>query len=134
MGEQDLASPELFLAELGHGVGWPGGEADHPAVRGGDAEHQALLLRVAVLRPQLGVGQEDAGAGPDRQAGVVHQAGDGVVHRDDVELQRGGDAGLVLLRPVQSHRPGHQHQAVLLAVAPVVDLLKHLRSLSRFGF
>ena len=93
-------------------------------MRGRDAQHQTLLLRVPVLGPQLGVGDEHTGAGPDPQPGVVHQARDGVVHRRDLELQRGGDAGLVLVRPVQPHGPGHQHQPVLQAVAPVVKVLE----------
>ena len=92
----------------------------------GDAEHQTLLLSVAVLSPQLGVGQEDAGARPDRQPGVVHQARDGVVHRGDPQLQRGGDAALVLVRPVQADGPRHQHQAVSQAVAAVVEILEIL--------
>ena len=95
-------------------------------MRGGDAEHQTLGLRVPVLRPQLAVGDRDAGAGPDPQPGVVHQPRDGVVHRRDPQLQRGGDAALVLVRPVQADGPRHQHQAVSQAVAAVVEILEIL--------
>ena len=127
VGKYHLVGLQLLLGELGHRVGRPGGEADHAAVRGGDGEGQTLVRAVHVHRAQLRVGDDQAGARPHRQPRVVDQPGDGVVDRSDLDLQGGGDAGLVLVRPVQSHRPRHQDEAVEAGVGAVMKVLQHTR-------
>ena len=124
MGKKHLVGLQLFLSELGDWVGGSGGQAHHPAVGRGDAEGQVLVLAVHVHRPQLRVGHHHAGARPDDEPGVVDQSGDGVVDRSDLDLQRGGNTDLVLVRPVEPLGPGHQDEGVQTGVAPVVNILE----------
>ena len=131
MSEEHLALRQLRLGELGHGVGGPGGEAHHAAVRARDAEGKVSVRAVAVHRAEVGVGDGEARAGHHHQAGVVDQPRDGVIDRGDLELEAGGDAGLVLVGPLEPRGPGHQHQAVLRGVAAVVNILKHRLDKSR---
>ena len=123
MGEEHLVLGQMLLRELGHGVGGAGGEADHAAVGARDAEGQVGVGAVTVLRPEVGVGDGEAGADHHHQPGVVDQPWDRVIDRGDLEPEAGGDAGLVLVRPLQARGPRHQHEAVLRGVAAVMDVL-----------
>lgn len=125
VGEQHLALRQLRLGELGHGVGGPGDEAHHAAVRARDAEGQVGVGAVAVHRPEVGVGDGEAAAGHHHEAGVVDQPRDGVIDGGDLEPEAGRDAGLVLVWPLQPRGPRHEHEAVLRGVAAVVNILKH---------
>ena len=125
MCEENLLGGQLVLAELGDRVGGSGGEADHAAVRGRDGEREVGSGAVRVLRPELRVGDGDARARPHDEARVVDEAGDGVVDGVDGDLERGGDARLVLVGPLEPRSPRHQHHLVLHGVTSVVNVLKY---------
>ena len=53
-----------------------------------------------------------------------------VVHGVDQDLEDEGDGGLVLVRPVQTLGPCHQHHLVLHGIASVMNVLKYFLEIS----
>ena len=113
MCEEDLPGSQLLLGEPRDRVGGSAGEADQATVRGGDGEGEVGVRGVAVLRRQLVPLQHSRAARPHRQSSVVHYPRQPVVDRSDEEFEGGGNAGLVLVRPLHPCRAGHQQQRVL---------------------
>ena len=130
MCEENLLIGQLVLGELGDWIGRSGGQADHPTVGGGDGEGEVGVGGVHVLGPQLRVGDGHGGSGPDYEAGVVDQPRLRVVHGVDQDLEDEGDGGLVLVRPVQTLGPCHQHHLVLHGIASVMNVLKYFLEIS----
>ena len=113
MCEEDLPSSQLLLGEPRDRVGGSAGQADQTAVRGGDGEGEVGVRGVAVLRCQLLPPQHGGAARPHRQPSVVHYPRQPVVDRSDEEFEGGGNASLVLVRPLHPCRACHQQQRVL---------------------
>ena len=125
MSKDNLAGGKLELVEFWDWICWSRLETDHATVRTGDGEGEVGIRSVVVHSSQVVVGDWNTGSGPHCQPCVVHYPGYSIIDRGDDEPQVGGDAGLVLVRPVQPHRPRHQHQPVLQTVRPIVNILKH---------
>ena len=125
VSEDNLARRKLKLVEFWDRICWPGLEADHSTMWRWDGECQVGVRTVIVSGTEVVIHDGDTGARPHGEAGVVDYLGDGIIDRCHLDLEGGGDAGLVLVRPLQPHRPRHQHEAVLQGIAAIMDILKH---------